>query len=126
MRYNKNMSNTPTTIDEYINPFPQEVKAILENIRQVVHKVAPDAVETISYQMPTFKYKGKPLVYFGGWKEHVAIYPTPSGTKAFEKELAPYKHSKGTIQFALDQPVPYDLIKKIVAFRVHEILGNGQ
>jgi uncharacterized protein YdhG (YjbR/CyaY superfamily) len=108
------------TIDEYIVTFPADVQVILKKMRQTIHQAAPEAVEAISYQMPTFKLNGKNLVHFAAWKGHIGFYPTPSGTSTFQKELSPYKASKGSVQFPLDKPIPYDLVKKIVAFRVKE------
>lgn len=90
-------------VDEYIKAFPRDVQTILEKIRLTIQKMAPDAVETISYQMPTFKLNGKYLVYFAGWKNHVSIYPIPTGTPAFQKEISPYIAGKGTIKFPLDK-----------------------
>ena len=110
------------TMDEYIKTFPLDIQRILERVRQTIRKAAPGAVETISYQMPTFKLNGKNLVHFAAWKNHIGFYPQPSGTKAFQKELSPYKAAKGSIQFPLDKPVPYDLVEKIVIFRVNEDL----
>ena len=112
------------TIDEYIRTFPQEVQTILEKMRKTIREAAPGAVETISYQMPTFKLNGKGLVYFAAFKNHIGFYPIPSGVEAFEKELSPYKQGKGSVQFPIDQPVPYDLVKRIVTFRVNENLGK--
>jgi uncharacterized protein YdhG (YjbR/CyaY superfamily) len=112
------------TIDEYIETFPQEVRVILERIRQTIRESAPEAIETISYQMPTFKLNGKNLVHFAAWRRHIGFYPTPSATEAFRKELSPYKAAKGSVQFPLNKPIPYDLIEKIVLFRVEETL-NG-
>ena len=114
------MGKQYNTIDEYIRTFPEDVRAILEKMRQTIRKAAPDAVEAISYQMPTFKLNGRNLVHFAAWKGHIGFYPTPSGTTAFQKELAPYKKSKGSVQFPLDRPIPYNIVKKIVAFRVVE------
>ena len=108
------------TIDEYIKIFPQDVQSILERMRQTIRKAAPEAVESISYQMPTFKLNGKNLVYFAGYKNHIGFYPVPSGIRAFKKELSQYKTGKGSVQFPIDKPVPYDLVKKIVMFRVKE------
>jgi uncharacterized protein YdhG (YjbR/CyaY superfamily) len=109
------------TIDEYIQTFPKDIQGILEQIRHTIHETAPDATETISYQMPAFKLNGKTLVYFAAWKEHIGFYALPSGNEAFKKELANYTVSKGAIQFPLDKPMPYELIKKIVEFRVKEL-----
>src|SRR2546427_11047064 len=108
------------TIDEYIKMFPKEVQRSLEKMRQTIRKEAPEAVESISYQMPTFKLNGKGLVYFAGYKSHVGFYPIPSGVEAFKKELSPYKQGKGSVQFPIDEPVPYDLVTRIVQFRVKE------
>jgi len=108
------------TIDEYIDTFPKDVRSILVKIRRLLKRAAPGAVETISYQMPTLKMNGKNLVHFGAWKNHIGFYPTPSGTEAFQKELAPYKAARGSVRFPLDKPIPYDLIEKIAIFRVKE------
>jgi uncharacterized protein YdhG (YjbR/CyaY superfamily) len=107
-------------MNEYIKTFPDDVQSILGRVRQIIQKAAPDAVEAMSYQMPTFKLHGKNLVHFAAWKHHIGFYPTPSGTEAFKKELSPYKGAKGSVQFPLDQPIPYDLVTKIVTFRVKE------
>jgi uncharacterized protein YdhG (YjbR/CyaY superfamily) len=109
-----------TTMDGYIATFPKEVQGILEKIRQTIRKAAPDAVETISYQIPTFKLNGKNLVHFAAWKEHIGFYATPSGNAAVKKELAQYKVAKGSIQFPLEEPIPYDLVTKMVLFRMKE------
>ena len=100
--------------------FPQDVQSILERMRQTIRKATPEAVESISYQMPTFKLNGKNSVYFAGYKNHIGFYPVPSGIRAFKKELSQYKTGKGSVQFPIDKPVPYDLVKKIVMFRVKE------
>lgn len=113
----------PSTIDEYIASFPDDVKTLLEHMRQTIKKAAPTAEETISYQMPTFKLNGKNLVHFAAFKHHIGFYPIPSGITAFQKELSVYKQGKGSVQFPLDKPMPYDLVKKIVLFRVNETLG---
>jgi uncharacterized protein YdhG (YjbR/CyaY superfamily) len=112
-------------IDEYIHSFPPDVQKILEQLRKIIHENAPDAEETISYGMPTFKLNGN-LVHFAALEHHIGFYPTPSGIEAFEKELAPYKHAKGSVQFPLDKPIPYDLVKRIVQFRVKESLEGGK
>lgn len=109
-----------TTIDTYVATLPKEVQGILEKIRQTIRKAAPDAVEAISYQIPTFKLNGKNLVHFAAWKDHIGFYATPSGNAAFKKELAHYKVAKGSIQFPLEAPIPYDLVTKMVLFRVKE------
>jgi uncharacterized protein YdhG (YjbR/CyaY superfamily) len=108
------------SIDEYIKTFDPEIQEILQKIRKIVQNAAPEAVEAISYQMPTFKLRGKNLVHFAGYKYHIGFYPTPSGMTTFDSELSKYKHAKGSAQFPLDEPIPYDLIEKIVRFRVGE------
>ncbi|HEY0602263.1 MAG TPA: DUF1801 domain-containing protein, partial [Herpetosiphonaceae bacterium] len=114
----------PTTIDEYIAGFPQDIQAILQQIRQTIKAAAPEAEETIKYQMPTFMLKGN-LVYFAAFKKHIGFYPVPSGIEAFKDELAVYKQGKGSIQFPLDQPMPLDLISRIVKWRVQENLERA-
>lgn len=108
------------TIDEYIASHPAEVQKILKKIWSQIKKIIPEAEEAIRYQMPTFRLNGKNLVHFAAYKNHIGFYPTPSGLNAFEKELKPYRSGKGTAQFPLDQPIPYDLIEKIVKFRLAE------
>ena len=108
------------TMDAYIASFPKEVQSILEKIRQTIKKAAPGAVEAISYQIPTFKLNGKSLVYFAAWKEHIGFYAMPSGNAAFKKELSQYKVAKGSIRFPLEEPIPYDLVTKMVLFRMKE------
>lgn len=110
---------TPTTIDSYIATFPEDVQAILQQVRQTIHEAAPEATEAISYQMPTFKLYGN-LVHFAAFKNHIGFYPVPSGMEAFQEELAAYKQGKGSVQFPLDKPMPFDLITKMVKFRVAE------
>lgn len=107
------------TMDEYIVQFPVEVQDILQKIRFTIKEAAPNAKETISYQMPTFNLYGN-LVHFAAHKNHIGFYPTPSGIEVFQNELSTYKSSKGAVQFPLDKPIPYDLIKDIVMFRVTE------
>lgn len=107
-------------IDEYIATFPESTQKILKEIRKTMKKMIPDAEETISYGIPTFKKNGRPVVYFAGYKSHVSVYPAPRGNPMFSKELAEYKGGKGTVQFPLNQPIPLDLIKRIVDFRVRE------
>ena len=116
--------STSQSIDEYIAGFPPDVQAILQQIRRMIHEAAPDAQEAISYQMPTFKLKGN-LVHFAAFKSHIGFYPVPSGVEAFKDELSIYKQGKGSVQFPLDQPIPYDLISRIVQFRVQENLAKA-
>lgn len=108
-----------TTIDAYIKAFPEDVQRILEEIRQTIRKTAPRAIETISYGMPTFNLNDTYLVYFAAYKNHIGLYPLPLGNEAL-KELAPYQGAKGAVRFPLDEPIPYDLVKKIVKFRLKE------
>jgi uncharacterized protein YdhG (YjbR/CyaY superfamily) len=107
------------TIDEYMAGLPEEIQVKLEQIRQSIKEAAPQATEAISYGMPAFKLNGV-LVYFAAFKDHIGFFPTGSGVSHFQKELEPYHTSKGTIRFPLDKPIPLDLIKKIVKFRVKE------
>jgi uncharacterized protein YdhG (YjbR/CyaY superfamily) len=113
------MSNKYKTVDEYILDFPEDVQEILLKIRRTVEEVAPDAEEKISYNMPTFYLNGN-LVHFAAYKNHIGFYPTPSAIAAFEDELSSYKNAKGSVQFPLDSPIPYDLIKRMIIFRVQE------
>ena len=116
----KTNQTAPKTIDEYIAAFPNDVQDILEKIRMTIRKAAPEAEETISYQMPTFTLKGHYLVYFAAFKKHIGFYPAPIGNAEFEQELSVYGAGKGTVKFPLDQPIPFDLISKIVKFRAKE------
>ena len=116
---------TPRTIDEYIAGFPPGVQEILEKIRMTIREAAPDAEETIKYQIPTFTLKGN-LVHFAAFKKHIGFYPEPTGMEAFKDELSVYEGAKGSVQFPLDQPIPYDLISRIVAFRVKENLERAE
>ena len=115
----------PTTIDEYIAAFPKDVQDILEKIRLTIKKAAPGAEETISYQMPTFTLNGQYLVYFAAYKKHIGFYPAPVGNPELEADLASYESGKGTVKFPLDQPIPFDLIRNIVAYRVQEHMGRA-
>jgi uncharacterized protein YdhG (YjbR/CyaY superfamily) len=110
---------TPRTIDEYIAGFPSEIQALLQEIRMTIREAAPEAEEAISYQMPTFRLHGN-LVHFAAFKKHIGFYPAPTGIDEFKAELAAYKGSKGAVQFPLDKPMPLDLIRRIVQFRVKE------
>ena len=107
------------TIDEYIKAFPDDVQRILEKMRKTIRDAAPGALEEISYQMPAFKLNGA-LVYFAAFKNHIGFYPTSSGIKQFKKELSRYQGGKGSVQFPIEKPIPYDLVKKIVIFRMKE------
>lgn len=109
------------TINDYISKFPENVQEILKKLRQTIRESAPKAKEAISYKIPTFKLNGN-LVHFAAYKKHIGFYPTPSGIEAFKIELSPYEVSKGSVKFPLDKPIPYELVKKIVEFRVKENL----
>ena len=110
-------------IDEYISNFPEKTQKILQKLREIISNVVPDAKESISYQIPTFKLNGN-LVHFAAYKNHIGFYPTPSGIEAFKQELSPYELSKGTVRFPLNKPIPFDLVKKIVEYRVKENLDK--
>lgn len=116
---------TPHSIGEYIAAYPQDIQEILRKIRAVIRAAAPEAQETISYQIPTFTLKGN-LVHFAAFKSHISFFPASSGVEQFKDELVGYKTSKGTIQFPLGQPIPYDLIRRIVLFRAQENLERAQ
>lgn len=120
-----NPMTTDPRIDKYIANFPNEVQEILEKIRATIREAAPDAEETISYQMPTFRLNGN-LVHFAAYKKHIGFYPAPSGIEKFKKELAAYQSAKGSVQFPLDRPIPYELIGKIVTFRARENLARAE
>lgn len=116
----KTDKGAPTTIDAYIAAFPSDVRAILERIRTTVRKAAPDAEESISYRIPTYKLHG-PLIYFAAHKAHIGLYPMTGATKKkFQKELSAYDGSTGTVRFPLDRPIPYQLIGRIVKYRAAE------
>ncbi len=106
------------TIDEYISRFPPDTRRILEEVRSTIRAVAPDATETISYAIPTFDLNGRHLVHFAGYASHIGFYPTPNGVAEFEAELSEFHQGKGSVQFPLSRPVPLDLIRRIVQFRV--------
>ncbi|MEP7323864.1 MAG: DUF1801 domain-containing protein, partial [Saprospiraceae bacterium] len=108
----------PTTIDEYIAAFPVETQFVLEQIRKTIKKAAPLAEEKISYGIAAFNFQNSNFIYFAGYKNHIGLYPAPLGIESFKKEIANYLHSKSTLQFPLDKPMPLRLITKIVKFRV--------
>jgi len=109
----------PITVDDYIAQFPADVQAKLQKIRKTIKTLAPKAEEVISYGIPGYKYYGM-LIFFSGWKEHISLYPAPRLHMDFKKELSAYKGGKGTVQFPLDKPIPFDLVKRITAFRIKE------
>jgi uncharacterized protein YdhG (YjbR/CyaY superfamily) len=119
----RNVTNRSTakSIDEYIAEFPREVQTVLEEVRAVIRGAAPEAEETISYAIPTFDLNGRHLVHFAGYKKHIGFYPVPGGVdEAFKEEMEPYKRGRGTLQFPLGRPMPLDLVRRIVEFRVQE------
>lgn len=111
--------DAPKTIDEHIAQFPAETQILLQKVREVIRSVAPDAVEAISYGIPTYKLHGN-LVHFAGYAHHIGFYPGSEAIEVFKEELEDFKTSKGTIQFPLDKPIPFDLIKKITEYRVQK------
>ena len=117
-------SNSYNTIDEYIATFPDDIQKKLKEVRAVIKAAAPEASEKISYQMPTFFLFGN-LVHFAAFKNHIGFYPAPRGIEEFQKELSVYKGAKGSVQFPLDQPMPLDLISRIVKFRVKDNLASA-
>ncbi len=112
-------------IDDYVASFPQETQLILEKLRLTIRKAAPDAKETINYGIPTFTLKGN-LVHFAAFRNHVGFYPTPSGIEAFKKELTVYEGAKGSVKFPISELLPFDLVRKIVEFRVKENLQKAK
>lgn len=118
--------STASSIDEYIAEFPPETQKVLEEVRAVIKASAPGATETISYAIPTFDLNGRHLVHFAGYKSHIGFYPGSSGIEAFREELKAYKGAKGSVQFPLDQPMPTDLIRRIVEHRVEESTGKAR
>jgi uncharacterized protein YdhG (YjbR/CyaY superfamily) len=107
-------------IDKYISDFPTDVREILKQIRTIIKEAAPEAVENFAYGMPAYKTNGKPLVYFAGFKNHIGFYATPTGHEQFSSVLSEYKQGRGSVQFPLNKPIPFDLIKRMVEFRVKE------
>ncbi|MBP6978665.1 MAG: DUF1801 domain-containing protein [Bacteroidales bacterium] len=108
------------SIDEYIKTFPTDIQMLLNKVRKIIIEKAPEAVESMAYGMPAYKTNGKPLVYFAGFKSHIGFYATPTGHTEFANELSNYKQGKGSVQFPLNKPIPFDLIGRIVEFRVKE------
>jgi uncharacterized protein YdhG (YjbR/CyaY superfamily) len=116
----KSKKATFHSIDEYIGTFPENVQKIMGQLRTTIKSAAPDAGEKISYNMPTFTLNGTYLVYFAGWKNHIAFYGAPRDNPEFNEDLSPYESGEGTLQFPYDKPIPYDLITRIVKFRAAE------
>lgn len=113
------------SIDDYIATFPEDIQTILKSLRATIKAAAPDATEKFSYQLPTFFLNGN-LVHFAAFKNHIGFYPTPSGIEAFKDELSVYKGAKGSVQFPIDQPLPLELVSRIVKFRVAENVVKGK
>ncbi|HNP55711.1 MAG TPA: DUF1801 domain-containing protein [Gordonia sp. (in: high G+C Gram-positive bacteria)] len=111
----------PTTVDAYLTGFDGETRQRLERLRALITTAAPEAQESIAYDMPAYKLNGKPLIYFAGYAKHIGLYATPSGHAAFAEELSHYKQGKGSVQFPLNQEMPWDLIERIVAFKADEL-----
>lgn len=124
--YNKLRLDKPNlnimTVESYIRSFPENVQVLLKQIRMTIVENAPGAAEEFAYGMPAYRYNGKPLVYFAGFKNHIGFYATPTGHAEFAIELSQYKHGKGSVQFPIDKPLPLELIGEIVKFRVKENL----
>lgn len=110
-------------VDEYLDGFDGDVRARLDAMREVVRTAAPDAVEGMGYGMPAYRLDGRPLVYFAGYAKHVGFYATPNGHEAFADEFAPYTRGKGSVQFPHGEPLPLDLVRRVVEFRVHAVRG---
>jgi uncharacterized protein YdhG (YjbR/CyaY superfamily) len=113
-------SKTAGSIDDYIAAFPPETRLVLEEMRSLIREYAPDANETISYAIPTFDMNGRHVVHFAGYGKHVSLYPGASAFERFADELAPYRNARATARFRLDRPLPVELIRRVVRFRVLE------
>lgn len=118
-------TKAPSNIDDYISLQAPEVQPLLKKVRETILDAAPGAEEYISYMMPSFRYNGKILVYFAAHKNHLGFYATPSGNIAFSEELKDYKSSKGAVQFPLDRPIPYGLIRRMVQYKLEEIMASS-
>jgi uncharacterized protein YdhG (YjbR/CyaY superfamily) len=117
---------TFATVDEYISSLPDETGAILEQVRQAIRRAAPAADERISYGIPTFTLDGRDLVYVAAWKRHIGLYPVSTADEALEREVAPYRAARSTVRFPLSRPIPYDLIERLVAFRIRQRFETGE
>ncbi len=113
------------SIDDYIGTFPAEVRTVLEQVRETVRTAVPEAVETISYDIPTFTLDGRALLHFAGWKHHLSVYPAPTGDDEVAQRLEPYRSGKGTLKFPLSQPIPYDLIGRLATRYSERRTGSG-
>jgi uncharacterized protein YdhG (YjbR/CyaY superfamily) len=116
----------PENMDAYIAGFPKPVQEVLQQLRKAIHEAAPETQEKIAYGMPAFRLYGRDLIYFAAFKNHIGLYALPSGNIAFRKELEAYKTGKGSIQFPLDKPMPWQLIAKIIRFRIQENLQRAK
>ena len=114
------------SMDEYIASFPENVRKILEEIRNAIKATVPEAEEYISYNMPAFKVNGEYFAHFAAWKTHIGMYPIPAGNKAFQKEIVKYRGAKSSLNFPIDKPMPLKLIGKVVKFRIAENLKNAK
>jgi uncharacterized protein YdhG (YjbR/CyaY superfamily) len=114
------MKNSYITVDQYVAEFPEEIQPLLGQIRKIILRLAPEAEEGISYGMPAYRLNGKPLVYYAAYPRHIGLYATPSAHSVFADKLTGYKQGKGSVQFPLNLPIPFDLIEQIVLFRVNE------
>jgi uncharacterized protein YdhG (YjbR/CyaY superfamily) len=108
------------TIDQYVGSFPEDVQVVLQEVRRTIRNVVPAAGETISYRIPAMTLDGRHLVYFAAWKHHISLYPVPAADEDLERELAPYLAGRGTVRFPLREPIPYDLIERLVALLVQQ------
>ena len=115
----KSNESSSSEVDDFIAKYPPDVQQILQKIRDIIREVAPEAQEKLNYGIPTFTLNGN-LVHYSALKDHIGFYPTPSGIEKFKKQLSAYEGAKGSVKFPLDQPIPYDLIRKITEFRVKE------
>jgi uncharacterized protein YdhG (YjbR/CyaY superfamily) len=115
------VSSSFTTVDDYIASFPEMVQPALQAVRQAIKQAAPEAEESISYQIAAYKLNGKPVTYFGGWKHHIGLYPLPAGDDDFQADLSTYKLAKGTVKLMLADPIPTDFIARLVTFRLAEL-----
>lgn len=112
------------SVDEYVASFPEETQKVLEEVRALIKSAVPDARENISYQIAAFEVNRKNFIHIAGWKKHISVYPIPSGTDAFNKEISKYADGKGTVKFPLDKPLPLKLIERVIKYRLADHLKN--
>ena len=120
------MTKQFTTVDDYIHSVPEDIQVVLQKARQTIRNAAPAVGERISYQIPTFTLDGKDLIYIAAWKHHISLYPVSTADEAFERELAPHRAAKATVRFPLREPIPYELIERLVALRVKQQSDSGE